>query len=217
MQDGAFGRAIWLAGVQDVSVHDNYIQRTSSNGIFIQQLNGNNTDAEPSAAIPIHNNLVVDSVGHLKECFGALGRDVNYIIVKNFGVAGKFEVYDQSNVRKDLLAAGAREIAIPALDGAVYQSVDRASIAFSAFATVRTRTLASPNGATAGVGCASASPLSERSLRRFSSRLRDRPLSSECEARSRGLSGRPPLSTRLALIHVDWPEMPALSTRGDSR
>jgi len=76
----------------------------------------------------------VDSVGHLKECFGALGRDVNYIIVKNFGVAGKFDVYDQSNVRKDLLAAGAREIAIPSLDGAVYQSVDRASIAFSAFA-----------------------------------------------------------------------------------
>ncbi len=76
----------------------------------------------------------VDSVGHLKECFGALGRDVNYIIVKNYGVAGKFEVYEQSNVRKDLVAAGAREITLPALDGSVYQSVDRASIAFSAFA-----------------------------------------------------------------------------------
>lgn len=76
----------------------------------------------------------VDSVGHLKECFGALGRDVNYVIVKNFGVAGKFDVYDQSNTRKDLLAAGAREIEIPVLDGSVYQSVDRASIAFSAFA-----------------------------------------------------------------------------------
>lgn len=76
----------------------------------------------------------VDSVGHLKECFGALGRDVHYVIVKNFGVAAKFDVYDQSNTRKDLLAAGAREIAIPALDGSVYQSVDRASLAFSAFA-----------------------------------------------------------------------------------
>lgn len=76
----------------------------------------------------------VDSVGHLKECFGALGMDVNYVVVKNFGVAGKFDVYDHSNVRKDLLAAGAREIAIPALDGSVYQSVDRASISFSAFA-----------------------------------------------------------------------------------
>jgi hypothetical protein len=76
----------------------------------------------------------VDSVGHLKECFGALGRDVNYVIVKNYGVAGKFDVYDQSNVRKDLISVGAREIAFPALDGSVYQAVDRASIPFSAFA-----------------------------------------------------------------------------------
>ncbi len=76
----------------------------------------------------------IDSVGHLKECFGALGRDVNYVIVKNFGVAGKFEVYDNSNVRQDLLSVGAREIAIPQLDGAVYQSVDRASISFRSFA-----------------------------------------------------------------------------------
>lgn len=76
----------------------------------------------------------VDSVGHLKECFGALGRDVNYIIAKNYGVAGKFGVYEESKVRKDLLAVGAREVAIPALDGSVYQSVDRASIPFSAFA-----------------------------------------------------------------------------------
>jgi hypothetical protein len=76
----------------------------------------------------------VDSVGHLKECFNSLGRDVSYVVVKNFGVADKFEVYDQSNIRKDLLAIGAREIAFPALDGSVYQAVDRASIPFSAFA-----------------------------------------------------------------------------------
>uniref|UniRef100_Q01ZE4 CobQ/CobB/MinD/ParA nucleotide binding domain-containing protein n=1 Tax=Solibacter usitatus (strain Ellin6076) TaxID=234267 RepID=Q01ZE4_SOLUE len=80
----------------------------------------------------------VDSVGHLKECFGALGRDVNYVIVKNFGVAGKFDVYDNSKVRKELLAIGAREINFPALDGSVYQSVDRASIGFSAFADGQT-------------------------------------------------------------------------------
>ncbi len=79
----------------------------------------------------------VDSVGHLKECFASLGRDVNYVIAKNFGVAGKFEVYDNSKVRQELLAAGAREIEIPALDGSVYQSVDRASVSFSAFADGR--------------------------------------------------------------------------------
>ena len=75
----------------------------------------------------------VDSVGHLKECYGALGTKVEYIIVKNLGVAAKFDVYDASNIRKDLLAAGAKEITIPALDGTVYQSVDKASVAFSAF------------------------------------------------------------------------------------
>ena len=76
----------------------------------------------------------VDSVGHLKECYGALGREMSYVIVKNFGVASKFEIYDESNVRADLLAIGAREISLPVLDASVYQSVDRASVSFSAFA-----------------------------------------------------------------------------------
>jgi hypothetical protein len=75
----------------------------------------------------------VDSVGHLKECFGALGKDVEYLVVKNFGVASHFTVYDQSHVRQELLAAGSREIVLPALDTTVFQSVDRASIPFSAF------------------------------------------------------------------------------------
>ena len=79
----------------------------------------------------------VDSVGHLKECFAALGRDVNYVVVKNFGVAGKFDVYDNSKVREELLTAGAREIEIPALDGSVYQSVDRSNLSFTAFADGR--------------------------------------------------------------------------------
>jgi len=76
----------------------------------------------------------VDSVGHLKECYTALGRDMSYVIVKNYGVASKFDVYDQSKVRQELLGIGAREIDFPALDGTVYQAVDRASIPFAAFA-----------------------------------------------------------------------------------
>jgi hypothetical protein len=82
----------------------------------------------------------VDSVGHLKECYGALGRDVNYVVVRNYGVAEKFDVYDQSNVRQDLLAVGAREIDFPALDASVYQSVDRASLSFTAFAEAQNGT-----------------------------------------------------------------------------
>jgi hypothetical protein len=76
----------------------------------------------------------VDSVGHLKECFAELGRDVTYVVVRNLGVAPKFEVYDQSNVRKELLGTGAREVELPLLDPAVYQAVDRSSLPFSAFA-----------------------------------------------------------------------------------
>jgi hypothetical protein len=76
----------------------------------------------------------VDSVGHLKECAAALGKDVQYLIVKNLGVATHFNVYDQSHVRQELLGAGAQEMALPALDSVVFQSVDRASIPFSAFA-----------------------------------------------------------------------------------
>lgn len=75
----------------------------------------------------------VDSVGHLKECFGALGRDVNYVLVKNQGVSPTFDIYEQSNIRQELLTAGAREITLPALDAAVYQSVDKASTSFTSF------------------------------------------------------------------------------------
>jgi uncharacterized protein (TIGR03437 family) len=64
VQDGVFARAVWLAGVQNVSVHDNYIQRTSSNGIFIQQLGANNTDAGPSSAVTIKNNLVDSAINY---------------------------------------------------------------------------------------------------------------------------------------------------------
>lgn len=76
----------------------------------------------------------VDSVGHLKECFNALGKEVDYVVVRNLGVASRFDVYENSKVREDLLKAGAKEITFPALDPAVYQSVDRASLPFSAFA-----------------------------------------------------------------------------------
>lgn len=75
----------------------------------------------------------IDSVGHLKECYTELGRSVNYIIVRNLGVATKFDVYDQSKVREELLNNGAREITMPELDPAVYQSVDKASVSFQDF------------------------------------------------------------------------------------
>jgi hypothetical protein len=76
----------------------------------------------------------VDSVGHLKECAVALGQTPDYIMVRNLGVATQFEVYDQSMVRQEILNNNGREITFPALDQHVYQTVDRASLQFNAFA-----------------------------------------------------------------------------------
>lgn len=64
VQDGVFSRGVWLSGVANVSVHDNYIQRTSSNGIFIQQPSAGNTDTGPSTGVAIQNNLVDSSLGY---------------------------------------------------------------------------------------------------------------------------------------------------------
>jgi uncharacterized protein (TIGR03437 family) len=72
VQEGVFSRGVWLAGVDNVSVHDNYIQRTSSNGIFVQQLasTGANTDAGPSQGITIQNNLVDSSIAYANVSHG---------------------------------------------------------------------------------------------------------------------------------------------------
>ena len=77
----------------------------------------------------------VDSVGHLKECLAAIGKDVKYLIVRNLGVAGRFDVYEQSHTRQELLSIGAKEIELPSLDSVVFQSVDQSSLPFSNFAS----------------------------------------------------------------------------------
>ena len=64
VQEGVFSRGVWLAGVTNVSVHDNYIQRTSSNGIFIQETNATLTDAGPTSGVTIQNNLVDSSLAY---------------------------------------------------------------------------------------------------------------------------------------------------------
>lgn len=70
VQEGVFSRGAWLSGVANVSVHDNYIQRTSSNGIFIQELNATNTDAGPTSGVTIQNNLVDSSIAYANVSHG---------------------------------------------------------------------------------------------------------------------------------------------------
>ena len=72
IQEGVFSRGVWLAGVNNVAVHDNFIQRTSSDGIFVQQLSAasDNTDAGPSTGITIQNNLVDSSIAYANVSHG---------------------------------------------------------------------------------------------------------------------------------------------------
>lgn len=58
VQEGVFSRGIWLSGVENVTVQDNLVQRTSNDGIYIQQLNGGNSVTGPSSGIAIQNNIV---------------------------------------------------------------------------------------------------------------------------------------------------------------
>jgi hypothetical protein len=79
----------------------------------------------------------VDSVGHLKECYTALGPQMNYVLARNLGVASRFDIYDGSHIRSEILGSSGREITIPALDPVVFQSVDKASVSFEDFASNR--------------------------------------------------------------------------------
>lgn len=64
VQQGVFSRGIWLSGVTNVSVHDNFIQQTSKTGIFVQQLNGGGALNGPSSNLTIDNNLVDNAINY---------------------------------------------------------------------------------------------------------------------------------------------------------
>src|SRR5436309_9822301 len=67
------------------------------------------------------------ALGDLKECFPPWGAIRSVLSIKTFGVAAKYDIYDQSNIRKGLPAIRANEVIAPALDSPVYQSADRCS------------------------------------------------------------------------------------------
>ena len=64
VQEGVFSRGVWLAGVEGVNVHDNFIQRTSNDGILIQELNSGAFPAGPSSGITIKNNVVDSALSY---------------------------------------------------------------------------------------------------------------------------------------------------------
>ncbi len=84
VQDGVFARGIWFSGVRDSSAHDNYIERTSSNGIFIQQLSANNSDTGPSTNITVQNNLVDSAIAYANVSHGvAFAAAAIYVVSQN--------------------------------------------------------------------------------------------------------------------------------------
>ena len=98
VQEGVFARGIWLAGVENVSVHDNFVQRTSSNGIFIQELNASNTDAGPSSGITIQNNLVDSSIGYANVSHGVTFASASIYSVAQSSQSGQVSTSPYSNV-----------------------------------------------------------------------------------------------------------------------
>jgi uncharacterized protein (TIGR03437 family) len=64
VQEGVFSRGIWLAGVEGANVHDNFIQRTSNDGMLIQELNSGSFPAGPSSGVTIKNNVVDSALSY---------------------------------------------------------------------------------------------------------------------------------------------------------
>ena len=64
VEEGVFSRGIWLAGVEGANVHDNFIQRTSNDGILIQQLNSGSFMFGPSSGVTIKNNVVDSALSY---------------------------------------------------------------------------------------------------------------------------------------------------------
>jgi len=64
VQQGVFSRGIWLSGVTNIAVHDNFVQQTSKTGIFVQQLNGGGAQNGPSSKLTINNNVVDNAINY---------------------------------------------------------------------------------------------------------------------------------------------------------
>jgi uncharacterized protein (TIGR03437 family) len=64
VEEGVFSRGIWLASVEGANVHDNFIQRTSNDGILIQQLNSGSFMEGLSSGVTIKNNVVDSALSY---------------------------------------------------------------------------------------------------------------------------------------------------------
>jgi hypothetical protein len=73
-----------------------------------------------------------DSINALRIASGVFGTSANFVVVKNafFGDADHYTLYDSSQVRKDLIKSGAKELVLPAMWGDAYDAVDRFSLPF---------------------------------------------------------------------------------------
>ncbi|HLX43204.1 MAG TPA: hypothetical protein VKR43_07205 [Bryobacteraceae bacterium] len=71
-QENVFSRGLWLSGVTGISVHDNFFQRTSKPGIFIQQYNTAANSVGPSSNITIQNNVVDSAISYGNPSIGPI-------------------------------------------------------------------------------------------------------------------------------------------------
>ena len=85
----------------------------------------------------------VDSVNLLKIISEQYGNRLQYIIARSEAIPGNWDLWQGSKTREKLLAAGATEITIPALDPDAFSAVDRYSLGWRVAASDRRLTLAS--------------------------------------------------------------------------
>jgi hypothetical protein len=74
----------------------------------------------------------MDSVNALQTASEVFGSSCDFVVVKNkfFGDPDHYNLYDSSQIRPNLIKAGAKEVLMPNLARDAYDAVDRASLPF---------------------------------------------------------------------------------------
>jgi uncharacterized protein (TIGR03437 family) len=97
VQDGVYSRGIWLAGVTNVSVHDNFVQRTSKTGIFVQA-QGKGSLEGPSSNLSIKNNVVDQAIAYGGPSIGPIVTAASIHVVAENDQASQVSASPMTNI-----------------------------------------------------------------------------------------------------------------------
>ena len=100
VQEGIFSRGIWLSGVSNIAVHDNFVQRTSKTGIFVQQYSSPAFEG-PSSNITIQNNVVDAAISYGSPSIGPIVTAASIHTVAENDQASQVTASSHSNIVVD--------------------------------------------------------------------------------------------------------------------